>query len=509
MTAGTAASLPAWWRWLRWPVAVAACGAVAGLCWQHTFGFSASANDWLAALGGTGGAAYGVIGKSMRGVALRIGVSDLGAAAAWMQLGLATLHLILLVAVGRLVGLGERAFALPLLALATGGMRDGLATFGPELLLGTFSLATCVAVSGFERFPRLSAVLLGAICYAVALAHPIGFVALPALLVVAGMLPRPALPAPAVQALAARPVWLPWVAAVTLCVGLLLLTLPGDRIKEFWDATMRMLRVTTAAPRAGGIADLPLIGGPVAVLIQLPMPLVIVGAVGGWRALRRRGHTPIAVVAGLLAGWLVVVAAVDRPLPAPLAMAHIVAPLMLLLAATELSLWQRLLSSAAAPRPLQALLVLSFLVACAADSGAGPGDRRSAVAVHSSWQTDPSAGRPARIDAATISVLRPHIDTTSILPASEGGNALARRLTKLRVLPEGAVYVRPFAAKQVLVREPFDNPLSVAWATGRHRIDCDATGTACLYRLKKQKGDAAPAQPKAPPPARGKLRRGR
>lgn len=486
MNAATARErLTTLWPWLRWPLILSACVLCAAFVWQRDLGFSASANDWLAGLAGSGGPTHAVFGRLLRRMALFWGATDLGGWVIHTQLVAGILQLVLLVTVGRLAGLGDCAIALPLAMVALPSGRSGLATVGVENVLGTLTLITCVGVGGMQRFPRFSAVLLGGTWFATALAHPMGLAALPILLVVAGLFPRPNQPKPATEAWAARPIWLPWTAAVVLCVALLVITLPDERIKTFWDETIRLLRSTAAAPATGPMGDVWLVGPVISTLLSLPMAAAALGVSGAVSAWSRKPSEPIAMIAAFAAGWLVAVAAVGRPTAAPFDVTVVVTPLLTVLAVDAMLTLARALGRGRTGRVTAAALVAGALLATGLEEiGRAPDDPRGALARATGWLDDPSADRPARLGGADMAVLTQHEQTTSILPAHRGGDPLARRLVKLKLLPQNRVFVRPFAARAVLLHMPPTDPISEAWARGHQPLDCDAGQRACLFAIK-------------------------
>ena len=487
-------ALTTWARRLRWPLIVLACAAGAVLSWQLSFGFSASANEWLTSLAGAGAPPHGMFGRVLRRLAKLLGAGDLGAFAVWAQLFMAFAHLLLLTTIGRLLGLESRALLAPALLVATNSGRQVLATFGAESVVSMLTLGTCAATWHLARLPQLAGLVLGGLWFALAVSHPTASVALPAILVTCGMFPRPKSPRPATEAWAARPIWLPWLGAAALCGGLLLVTLPGDRIKAWWEAIIALLRATEAAPEAGGIGDLPVVGPVAIALLVLPAPALLLACAGCWNAWRRGAQQPAALLAALVAAWLVSGAVMGRPSAGPFSIGLAIAPALAVLAAETLDRWARAAAGAGpGGRAAAIALVIAALLSSAIDVREHPSDLRNAIAV-AGLVDDPSADTPARIDSHDIAVLRAHSGTTAVLPSFRGGNPLARRLVKLRVLPEGNVHVRPFAASQLLLHVPAADPISAAWATDHPRIDCDATERSCLYRLAGK-----PAKPSGKP----------
>jgi hypothetical protein len=486
MSRAEAPSMQAVWRWLRWPTTVSVCVVTAALVWQQQLSFSASANDALAGFAGLPSPPHGMIGRALRGLGKLLAPGDLGGLIIHLQLVFAALLLLLMVTVGRLVGLADKALALPLLLVLLPSGRDALGTVGIETVLSLLTLALCIGICGMERFPRLAALLVGGCLYTTAIAHPMGGPALIALIIVAGMWPRPRGPRPATVTFAARPIWLPWLAAVSLCGALLLLSLPDDRIKALWDTTIELLRTTTAGPAAGGVGDWPLVGPLFVISLSLPLPVLLLAAVGAVRALKSEACQPAAVLAALLCAWLLTACVVGTPSAGPLDLATVVAPLATILAGRELwSACQRLWPLGNAGRAAcVALLVASIATIVLEDLGNPRDDPRNGAARIGQLVKDHNADRPARIDAADIALLRAHPETTAILPSNRGGNALARRLAKLGIVPGEGTYVRPFAARLVLVHMPAKDPISHAWASLRAPVDCDAGNRSCLYRVK-------------------------
>lgn len=135
MSADTTSRALRVWAWLRWPTIVSVAVLLAAVTWQQQLSFSASANETLGGLAGLGSTPHGMIGRALRGLGKLTFGGELGAFVIYAQLLLGAVLLLSVVAIGRLVGLGDKALLLPLLVVMLPTGREAVATVSIETLL--------------------------------------------------------------------------------------------------------------------------------------------------------------------------------------------------------------------------------------------------------------------------------------------------------------------------------------------------------------------------------------
>ncbi|GEM_PF-2922584 len=477
--------------WLQWSNPLVPAAFVIWVAWmlQDAFAFSASANDTLAALTHTALPAHGGPGRAIRGVARTVFKGDLLLVIGWYQFALGIVGGGLLVLASYGAGLRGRwlCFA-PILAMVWVGHRDALAVFSAESVLGVATLAICVSAQQLERLPRVAGLVGGGALFVIIATHAVGLVAWPLLIVVLAVWPRPA-GNPERQDIPVRPIWWGWLAAVLISLALVAVLFAGERLQLLWETVINGLRKPAATPLAGGLGDLPLLGGMVTVLAAVPLPVLAVATVSAGRLLgpdRRKGGS---VLAAAIIAWLIVAMIATRPAPAPIAIVHIIAPMLSLLAVIELRAWMQRLEAISRNGVLASIaLLIAFLVVTVVDDhGPRLEDPRNLVTRVGHLVTDPTADRPALITTADTALLRAHPEATVVLPAHRGGNTLAQLLAKLDLAPKKVSYDRAYASRMVLIHEPARDPIQRTWRGDKRPLDCTTNGSGCLYRLWPKK----------------------
>jgi len=455
------------------------------------FGWSASATAWLDALSRTsGGPAYGAMGRLARDGGDVIGLSPATAISA-LATGLLVAHVTLLLALGRRC-LGAAAGWVPAaVVLLWPPSRQALLVISAESLLATAALLLSISVVDLVDRPKRAAIGVAMALLLMVLGHPIGLPALGGLVIIAALWPRPnAAPDVPRQGFASRPIWLGWLAALALFGGLLIISRPGDGLKNLWLACLTALRPTATGDVAGGLADLPLVGATFGLLARMTPAVALLGAAAAVRALTVGRRGPLAPVAAVVTWWLLLVGLIGHPLPGALDPLPVIAPLLALLAAAGAGVWLRGLWKHGHPasRVVAVTLALCLLLSVVVDGIATlPADARTGLGRALPLLHDPAADLPAVLNPDALELLQDQPTDAAILPARRGGDRLANLLTKIGALDTPAHYSAPFSASLMLLRAPSVDPISVFWSQRQEVFACSRRGTFCLHRLRPDK----------------------
>jgi len=323
-------------------------------------------------------------------------------------------------------------------------------------------------------------------------AHPIGWLAVPLFALSAAVLPAQVAPelVPGMSErpdIPARPVLLPWLAALCLTFGLLGWGLGSGGISTAAKAAFAVLRAPAAEPQIGWLASLPVVGPLTLLLAQLPVALVLLVVPVVRLSLGSGRSLPGAAPAGILAAWLGCAIFADLPIPGPaLSPLTPLVPLIAALAAAAATVWLR---------------------AAWANGGVRGGLRVAALAgaalasLYLEWQLQVRDGRallghlpgvlhtpesvlPAQLTAADRALLTSYPMPAGILPSYRGGGALMDAVKWHLPALTKVGYGAPFTGNAVLLPEPPHHPVDRAFARIGERLACSTTGRTCLYRLR-------------------------
>lgn len=323
-------------------------------------------------------------------------------------------------------------------------------------------------------------------------AHPIGWLAVPLFALSAAVLPAQVAPdlVPGMSErpdIPARPVLLPWLAALCLTFGLLSWGLGTGGISTAAKAAFAVLRAPAAEPQIGWLASLPVLGPLTLVLAQLPVALILLVVPVVRLSLGSGRSLPGAAPAGIVAAWLGCAIFADLPIPGPaLSPLTPLVPLIAALAAAAATVWLR---AAWANGGMRGGLRVTALAGAALAS------------LYLEWQLQVRDGRallghlpgvlhtpesvlPAQVTAADRALLTSYPMPAGILPSYRGGGPLMDAV-KWHVPALAKVgYGAPFTGSAVLLPEPPHHPVDRAFARIGERLACSTTGRTCLYRLR-------------------------
>lgn len=446
--------------------AAAASGLLVAGLWLMAPAWSASATALLDGAGGAPGP------LSWVGRALGKGATAGQVQAIWALIAAANATGSVLLA--RLCG-AER------LAWIAGGLwllisPDALLTVGIEgpLLLTTQTIL--IAGHMAARAPMAAATTLALALAGVALLSPLGLLAAAPLAVIAALYPRP--DGSTAHGVASRPVAAAWIAGVIGAVAVVRLALPGDAAVTWWTSNLSALRVPTPPLLLGGWSELAGIGGLVAVLAVLPaVPLVLAVQSG---AARSHGALAAAATWGCVVAFTANTTIVDA--------GPLITPLVLMATLPNLRRWLidvRMVQG----RTLVVVLAAALLLATWADRTSRPDPRSTlARAVHAI--EDPTASRPAVLDAQALALLQEIDAPARVFPDRAGSRGLVEALRRLKVIGGKVREWDAFAARFVLIHHPPVGPVATAWHAKLPTLRC-ATG-ACLLAMSD--GPQAPAR---------------
>ena len=468
-------------------VALAASFGLAAWLLRGGVWVSATAAPWLQGVDKAGSVLDdGLLAVTLRHVARMAGLGP-APAVRLVQLFAAAL---LLFAVGRAAAqLRNRwtGFAAVALLLLWPPARQTLQTLSVETLLALASVGLAASWINVARAP-LRAIVLSGLCLALLLLlHPVGFAATPllalALLLAPGPAPTPGLPGRPL--LPVRPVWLPWLAALLLALGLLTLGLPTGGIKTTWLHAVSALRAPASGLRLGWLASRPVVGPLVTLVAQMPLILLLLAGHLALQASRER-QRPESLVVALALGWLCVAAAVGHPVPDSLDLLVVVAPLLCVAAAVSAhdvarSAWARPTSTA---RVAAVFLALAAAASWLADARLARDDRRASLA-HIPGVLDNTAPlRPAVLAPQDAALLAAHLEPTAILPGHMGGSRVADALKTIEPKLQTASFGPAYTAALVLLPARPSDPVTQAFAETGLRVACSADMRTCLYRVR-------------------------
>lgn len=481
------------WAGLAQGIAVLAlAAAVASFVLRPGPTVGAAAADWLAGLGKDLPAAQLGAGPALwRWLSQRTGLGPMALLTAG-QTAIATLTLACSAALAlRLAGwLAAGATTLLLVLWPLG--QGAVFAVDPGAWLAFSAVGSALAALWWVDRPLL-AVLLATASWTLGIsAHPIGWLAVPLFVLSAAVLPAQVAPEliPGMSErpdIPARPVLLPWLAALCLTFGLLRWGLGPSGISEAAKAAFTTLRAPAVAPQIGWLASLPVLGPLAFMLAQLPVAIVLLVVPVLRLALGSGRSLPGAAPAGIVAAWLGCAVFADLPVPGPaLSPLTPIVPLLAAVAAAAATVWLRAAWANGGVRGAARLAVLA---------GA------ALASVYLEWQLQVLDGRallghlpgvlhmpesvlPAQVTAADRALLSSHPMPAGVLPSYRGGGPLMDSIKWHIPALENVGYGAPFTGKAVLLPEPPHHPVDRAFARVGERLACSTTGRTCLYRLR-------------------------
>ncbi len=476
--------------WLGQVATLAACTAAAWWCCAGGAPLAASAWHWFTALSGPAGDARGWGQVLVRGVhALPKGAqADPLWAVQGLQVGITALDLYAAIALAlRLVGLWA-AVPTALLLLVWPAARQGVDAVSAESLLTLGSLFAAHATLCWNTRPRAAAVLLGLGTVILALAHPLGLMWAPGVALAALVLPVAQDPSEvdSTQPRPDMPVgdrFLPWLAAMGLAAGLLLLALRPNTLGSWGTSQFAALRHSGEPPDLGVLAGLPLVGPLWVVLGQWPLVVAVLVTTTLLRGLFALRKTRLGGVAGVaVVGWLAIGVA-RFPLADHLDATVALAPMAAVLAG--IGAGQRARDLAWLGRqPPAAVWLAAALIWLTADLWAqAKHDRRSLLARAASLPAHVDATQAVRLTAEDLALLQAHAEPTAVLPARAGGADLATSLRHLLPRMGAQTFGAAHAARVVLLPEPPRSTIDRVLAEHGKKLACSQSGRLCAYRI--------------------------
>lgn len=470
-------------------VAIGFCLGLAALWQMAGLDWTASAATWLDRSAHHGPLAEdGLVALAWHHAA-RLGLNLAQAISLWQFLTAGTLLAALLLVAWRLRGPVAGLLALGLLLLWPTS-RALVVTVGAETPLAALLLLQILA--GLLAWPRplLSAILLGTSLALLILVHPLGLPLAVASLLAVLVLPlrRGVEPLPGVEPRAGlwpHPVVVPQLAGLALGAGLLAAALGPGGFKTHWLHLLGEWRAPVVTPWLGGLANLPVLGTFVALVGQMPVPLLVL-AISAIVGAVRRPKDFTALPAGVLVACVIALCWIGLPAPGLIDGVALLAPGIVLLAVVMIvdvarELWAR---GNAGARTAGVVLALATLLAFLADVQIGERDRRNLIAHIPGVMTTTAGIQPAILHADDLGLLARQPQPTSILPSHPGGDALANALRRLHPVLAGVSFGAPFSADRVLVSRAPPPSVDEMWTHLGKPEGCSASARTCLYGIR-------------------------
>lgn len=481
--------VPPWLHSARGLLAVGVCLALAAVLQTRGLSWAASCAGWLDGSARTGTVAEdGLVAVALRLLTAR-GMTLAQTLSLWQFLWAGALLSAIVLVAWRLRGLAAAIVAVVvLLAWPTG--RELTTTVGAETVLAT--TLVLMVQAGLIAWPRplASALLLGTALAVGALVHPVGAALVGAALLAVLVLPLRRGVEPLAGVEPHEGLW-PHAVTVQLLTGiawgggLFAAALGHGGIKVWWMRLMTEWRAPTVEPWVGGLGHLPLVGALTAWAVQVPVPLLVLGAAAAWGAARRPTDIVVLPAGVVLSGWIVLVW-LGLPLPGHLDGVALLAPGTAILAAVRVvdltrELWRRESSSA---RTGGVVLGFAILLALGADLRVAGRDRRSALGHIPGVLESTESIRPAILHPDDLGLLLQKPASTSVLPGHRGGEALANSLRRLH--PGLAGFGSAFSCDRVLVQAGPGSGVEGLWAGVGKLEACSESGNTCLYTIRRK-----------------------